>query len=169
MQEIELTPTSYIVLGLLAQTGETTPYRLKQIVDGSVGHFWSLHRSQLHAEPARLARAGYLSEHQEPDGRRRKRYALTNRGRAAFEQWGATPTDQFTELRDLALLKLYFGADPSTLADAQLTVLRPLLQSYEATLAAATSDDQSPNDDRRGPLQTLTWERIADEAHSASP
>jgi len=179
MQEIELTPTSYIVLGLLAQAGEATPYRLKQMVDGSVGHFWSLHRSQLHAEPARLARAGYLTERREPDGRRRKRYALTKRGQEALALWVATPTDQFTELRDLALLKLFFGADPSALAEAQLAVLRPLLESYETMLAAATGDGQVAGEDQRGSLQTLeagidhvrtailTWERIAREAHSA--
>jgi PadR family transcriptional regulator AphA len=173
MQAIELTPTSYIVLGLLEQAGETTPYRLKQIVDVSVGHFWSLHRSQLHAEPARLARAGYLSERQEPDGRRRKRYALTERGKQALAQWVATPTDQFTELRDLAFLKLYFGADPSAQANAQLAVLRPLLQTYEAMLAAALSAGRYAGDAQRGPVRTLqagidqtrsaigTWERIA--------
>jgi DNA-binding PadR family transcriptional regulator len=181
MQEIELTPTSHIVLGLLAQAGETTPYRLKQMVDGSVGHFWSLHRSQLHAEPARLARAGYLSERQEPDGRRRKLYTLTERGQKALAQWVATPTDQFTELRDLAFLKLFFGADPAAQANAQLAVLRPLLDRYETMLAAATSDGRARSDGRRGPLQTLqagidqarsailTWERIAAEAGSASP
>jgi len=181
MQEIELTPTSYIVLGLLAQAGDATPYRLKQMVDGSVGHFWSLHRSQLHAEPARLTQAGYLSERREPDGRRRKRYTLTERGHEALTQWIDTPTGQFTELRDLAFLKLFFGADPSALAEAQLAVLRPLLESYETSLAAATGDDgQVASDGQRGPLLTLqagidhvrtailTWERIAREAHSAS-
>jgi PadR family transcriptional regulator AphA len=180
MQAIELTPTSYIVLGLLNQAGETTPYRLKQMVDASVGHFWSLHRSQLHAEPARLARAGYLSERQEPAGRRRKRYALTDRGKEALAVWVATPTEQFTELRDLAFLKLFFGTDPSAQANAQLTVLRPLLETYETMLAAARSDDRFTGDAQRGPLRTLqagidqtrsaigTWERIAGESRSAS-
>jgi PadR family transcriptional regulator, regulatory protein AphA len=181
MQEIELTPTSFIVLGLLAQAGEATPYRLKQVVDASVGHFWSLHRSQLHAEPARLARAGYLSERQEPDGRRRKRYALTERGQEALARWVATPTDQFTELRDLAFLKLFFGADPSAQANAQLAVLRPLLETYEAMLDATTSDGRAASNGPLGPLQTLqagidqtrtailTWERIAGEGRTTSP
>ncbi|HTZ63099.1 MAG TPA: PadR family transcriptional regulator, partial [Solirubrobacteraceae bacterium] len=70
--EIELTPTSHIVLGLLSLSGQATPYDLKQMVSASVGHFWSLPHSQLYAEPARLARAGYVTEQQEPDGRRRK-------------------------------------------------------------------------------------------------
>lgn len=35
---INLTPTSYIVLGLLSLTDEATPYDLKQMVGASVGH-----------------------------------------------------------------------------------------------------------------------------------
>jgi PadR family transcriptional regulator AphA len=170
MQDIQLTPTSYIVLGLLAQSGEATPYQLKQMVDVSVGHFWSLPRSQLYAEPARLARAGYLTEGQEQDGRRRKRYALTERGREALERWTDAPTQEFTELRDLAFLKLFFGADPAAMADAQLAALRPLLELYEAMRAMDTWDGLS------GPRQALeagidhvetairAWERIAREA-----
>ena len=169
MQEIQLTPTSFIVLGLLAQAGEATPYELKRIVDGSVGHFWSLPRSQLYAEPARLARAGYLTEEQEQEGRRRKLYALTEQGQKALAQWIDTPTQEFPELRDLAFLKLYFGADPTAMAKAQLAVLRPLLKAYEAMLALDSGVGP------RGPVQTLqtgvehvrvaidSWERIAQE------
>ena len=56
MQEIRLTPTSYIVLGLLEFAGESTPYGLKQLVSASVGNFWTLHHAQLYTEPERLAR-----------------------------------------------------------------------------------------------------------------
>ncbi len=130
--EIDLTPTSYIVLGLLNLSGEATPYDLKQAVAASVGHFWSPPHSQLYAEPARLAQAGYLTERQEPTGRRRKLYALTDLGRAALEAWIAMPTPDMYVLRDLALLKLFFGADPSALAAAQLDVHRERLTEYEA-------------------------------------
>ena len=41
MQEVRLTPTSYIVLGLLEFAGESTPYGLKQLVSASVGNFWA--------------------------------------------------------------------------------------------------------------------------------
>ena len=69
---MQLTPTSYIVLGLLeAADGEATPYDLKQAVAASVGNFWSIPHSQLYAEPERLARAGYLTEERETHGRRR--------------------------------------------------------------------------------------------------
>ncbi len=174
MPDIQLTATSYIVLGLLAQTGEATPYQLKQMVEISVGHFWSLPRSQLYAEPARLAQAGYLTEDRELDGRRRKRYALTERGREALEQWTGTPTAEFVEFRDLALLKLFFGADPELVAEAQLTELRPRLEVYEAM--DALDDGSAP----RGPWQALeagvehvktsirNWERIAQEGRQTA-
>jgi PadR family transcriptional regulator, regulatory protein AphA len=130
--EIELTPTSHIVLGLLSISEEATPYDLKQMVSATVGHFWSLPHSQLYAEPARLARAGYVTEQREHDGRRRKLYSLTDRGRKAFEDWLGVLTPELYMLRDLALLKLFFGADVHELAAVQLETHRQRLSQYEA-------------------------------------
>lgn len=133
--EIELTPTSHIVLGLLSLAGEATPYDLKQMVAASVGNFWSLPHSQLYAEPARLARAGYVTERQEREGRRRKRYSLTDRGRVAFHEWLSILTPEPYMLRDPALLKLFFGADPHRLAEVQLQTHRQKLAEYETYLS----------------------------------
>ena len=83
MQEVRLTPTSYIVLGLLEFAGESTPYGLKQLVSASVGNFWTLHHAQLYTEPERLAKGGYVSEKRERGGRRRRLYEISARGRAA--------------------------------------------------------------------------------------
>jgi len=130
--EIELTHTSHIVLGLLSMRGEATPYDLKQMVSASIGHFWSLPHSQLYAEPARLARAGYVTETREPDGRRRKLYALTDRGREALKEWLGVLTPEPYMLRDLALLKLFFGADSRELAKVQLETHQQKLSEYEA-------------------------------------
>jgi PadR family transcriptional regulator, regulatory protein AphA len=129
--QVRLTPASYIVLGLLEWTGEATPYRLKQLVAGSVGFFWSLQHAQLYTEPERLARGGYVTERREEAGRRRKLYALTDEGRAALAEWRAEPTAQLSEVRDLGLLKLFFGADPGKLAAAQLEAHRGELAEYE--------------------------------------
>lgn len=129
--EIRLTPTSYIVLGLLEASGEATPYDLKQMVAVSLGNFWSLHHAQLYAEPERLARAGYLSERREESGRRRRHYAVTESGREALRAWLAAPTEELTELRDLALLKVFFGADPGAMAAAQIPAHRAKLTEYE--------------------------------------
>ena len=129
--ETQLTHTSYIVLGLLSMLGEATPYDLKQMTAVSIGNFWSLPHSQLYAEPARLARAGYVTEHQEDDGRRRKRYALTDKGKGALAAWLAVLTPEPYELRDLAVLKLFFGAKISDLAEVQIETHRQKLAEYE--------------------------------------
>ncbi len=129
--EIRLTPTSYIVLGLLERAGEGTPYDLKQYVALALGDFWSVPHAQLYSEPERLAKAGYLSERREEGGRRRKHYKVTAKGREALGEWVAEPTDEMAELRDPALLKLFFGADPKALAKAQLPAHRERLARYE--------------------------------------
>jgi PadR family transcriptional regulator, regulatory protein AphA len=140
--DIRLTPTSFIVLGLLSLAGEATPYELKRMVAVGVGNLWSLQHAQLYTEPERLARAGYLTEKREAGGRRRKRYALTPRGRRALADWVATPTDELTELRDPGLLRLFFGADPEALGAVQLEVHERKLREYEETRAAL--EDQGP-------------------------
>ena len=76
MQELRLSPISYIVLGFVDWAGEATPYRLKQLVADSVGYFWTLQHAQLYSEPERLAKAGYLTERREAGGRRRKLYSI---------------------------------------------------------------------------------------------
>jgi DNA-binding PadR family transcriptional regulator len=75
--EIRLTPTSYIVLGLIEGGGEATPYDLKQAVAASLGDFWTLQHAQLYTEPERLAGAGYLKERREEGGRRRRHYSTS--------------------------------------------------------------------------------------------
>ncbi len=169
MAGIRLTPTSYIVLGLIERVGEATPYELKGLVVGGIGNFWSLQHAQLYTEPERLTRAGYLKENRERGGRRRKHYKLTAAGREALLAWVSEPTDELPELRDVALLKLFFDADAPPLADAQLTAHREKLREYEQ-LARQAGDDQPP-----GSLTTLQagiaherewvryWQRLREE------
>jgi PadR family transcriptional regulator, regulatory protein AphA len=131
MQDLRLNPVSYVVLGFLDWAGEATPYRLKQLVAGSVGNFWTLQHAQLYTEPERLAKAGYLTEEREAGGRRRKLYKITDRGRKALADWRAEPTDAIPELRSPALLKLFFGADPAAVAPLQIEAHRRKLAEYE--------------------------------------
>jgi DNA-binding PadR family transcriptional regulator len=132
LQEIRLTPTSYIVLGLLAQADEATPYELKAMVAGGIGNLWSLQHTQLYAEPERLTQAGYLTETREEGGRRRKMYTITAAGRDVFAAWLATePTSELPELRDISLLKVFFGADPGPIAARQVAAHRAKLSEYE--------------------------------------
>jgi PadR family transcriptional regulator AphA len=142
---MDLSPTAVIVLGLL-ELGEATPYDLKTRVAGSVGNFWSVPHSALYAEPERLAKAGLAEERREAGGRRRRVFSITAEGRRALEAWRAEPTSESAELRDPALLKLFFGADPKRLAAAQLPAHRERLAHYEAIRA---------HDDGSGPFIAL--------------
>ncbi len=166
-----LTPTSYIVLGLLEAAGPSTPYALKQGVAISVGNFWSLPHSQLYAEPARLARGGYVTEDVETGGRRRKTYAITDEGREALRAWTSEHVAALPELRDIALLKVFFGADPAVVGPPQIERYREKVAEYEeihATLSAHGGPQAA------GPLLTLElglevtraclafWERIVE-------
>ncbi len=132
-----LTPTSYIVLGLVELCGSATPYELKTIVAASLGNFWSVQHAQLYTETAKLAADGLLDEQREEEGRRRKVYSLTPAGRHALREWTAQPTRETYELRDVGLLKLFFGADPAVIAPAQLEAHRAKLAEYEAMRAEA--------------------------------
>jgi PadR family transcriptional regulator AphA len=120
--------------------GEATPYRLKQMVAGSVGYFWSLQHAQLYTEPERLARGGYVTETREEGGRRRKLYRITDKGKAALREWRAESTEALAELRDLGLLKLFFGADPKELAPVQIEAHRRRLSEYERIRDEMTED-----------------------------
>lgn len=125
-----LSSVSYIVLGLIEQAGEATPYELHQM-SLSLTDLWSVPRAQLYREPERLAKDGLLTERREDSGRRRRRFRLTKAGRHALGEWLATPTTEFTELRDPGLLQLFFGADPEPLARAQLQLHEGKLREYE--------------------------------------
>ena len=146
---MKLTPTSYIVLGLLERAGEATPYDLKQLVASSIGNFWSVPHSQLYAEPQRLAQAGYLVERREAAGRHRRLYSLTASGRPALDDWRAEPTGELPELRDLGLLKLFFGAEQRALAEVRREAHRAKLAAYEARRELDTGEGP------RGPWRAL--------------
>jgi PadR family transcriptional regulator, regulatory protein AphA len=134
MAETRLTPTSYVVLGLIEQMQPASPYDLKRAAALGVGQFWSLPHTQLYSECGRLAEAGYLSERREESGRRRRLYRLTNAGTKTLDSWREEPTSELYELRDAGLLKLYFGADPAKLASDQLEAHRAKLREYEGQL-----------------------------------
>jgi PadR family transcriptional regulator AphA len=106
---VNLTPTSYVVLGLVASEGPATPYELKSFVARSIGNFWSFPHAQLYSEPARLAAAGLLAEEREIGGRRRRRFSITDEGLDALRQWLSDPTVDSSEMRDPGLLKLFFA------------------------------------------------------------
>src|SRR5687767_9365155 len=132
-----LTAVSYMVLGLIENAGEATPYQLKAFAGQSVGNFWTIQHAQLYTESERLAKAGLLDEDREEGGRRRKTYKLTPAGRKALGEWRSSPTSEIGELRSPGLLQLFFGAEPGPLAEAQLEAHGAKLAEYEDLHARA--------------------------------
>ena len=129
--DLKLTPTSYIVLGLLEAAGtEATPYDLKQAMAISIDNFWSTPHAQVYREPERLAAAGLLAERREDDGRRRRFFAITDQGRAALAAWRRQAPDEAPELRDAGVLKVFFGAEPAEVAAHQLPLHEAKLAEY---------------------------------------
>jgi len=137
--EIRLGPVSYLVLGITALRGPSTPYDLKRFVQLSIGHFWPFPHTQLYAEPERLAEAGLLEETREEGGRRRRHYTITDAGRERLGEWLEEPVTSPTEIRDLGVLKLFFseltGIDEIVaLAHEQAAAHRAKLAVYDGLM-----------------------------------
>jgi PadR family transcriptional regulator AphA len=139
MNELRLTPTSYVVLGLIESMQPATAYDLKGAARLGVSNLWALPHTQLYSECGRLADAGLLEEEREPGGRRRRIYRLAESGRAALDAWRSDASPTGWELRDAGLLKLFFGSDPAELAISQLDAHRARLAEYEALMETAAA------------------------------
>ncbi len=106
---MDLGPTSYVVLGMLAK-GSRSGYDIKQLADISTRHFWAVSYGQIYPELKRLAAAGLVKSEDASRGtRQRTVYNLTAKGRQVFSAWVADPTVKKLELRDEMLLKLFFA------------------------------------------------------------
>jgi PadR family transcriptional regulator, regulatory protein AphA len=179
MSRPDLTPVSYVVLGLVARDGPCTPYALKAAVGRGISHFWQFPHSQIYAETERLARMGLLAEEREQSGRRRRSYWITADGRAALATWLAEPTDEAPQFRSLGLLKLFFSqhAEPRDIAG----LARSQVELHREYVVAVTGiiDRLQARGDRPGQLAVAElmadafrvmaghWERI--ERSAADP
>jgi PadR family transcriptional regulator AphA len=147
---MDLSPTAYVVLGMLRQEPRSG-YEIKQVVDHSTRFFWAASYGQIYPELRKLAKAGLVEGKPEPrGGRKRTVYRLTPTGRRELRHWlGEEPT--VFELRDEALLKLFFaGASPERAAgiiDAKRRrheeKLAPL-RKIEPLVEAASDSDPFP-------------------------
>jgi PadR family transcriptional regulator, regulatory protein AphA len=158
MSTERLTSTSYLVLGLLAREGPSTPYELKRHVGATLGNFWSFPHTLLYSEPARLARLGLVTESPEQDGRRRRVFTITEAGLRALQAWLDRPHDEPTQLRDLGLLQLFF-ADLAP-ATARLRLAEQQLASHRAKLLAYEEDarlERRPGVSGRGQRTVEHW------------
>jgi DNA-binding PadR family transcriptional regulator len=150
-EKTRLSATSYVVLGLIGLRGPSTPYDLKQAANRSIHYFWPFPHSQLYGEPERLTKAGLLSHVQEEGGRRRRLYTLNDAGRSALIQWLKSPPGEVFEMRDLAVLQLFFGEFIETrelvaLANDQVRLYEERLAVYRDIMA---NNPRTPGRERR--------------------
>jgi PadR family transcriptional regulator, regulatory protein AphA len=136
---VRLSPISYVVLGIIGLRGPSTPYQLKQAIERSVKYFWPFPHSQLYGEPERLAREGLLDQEVEDSGRRRRVYSLTSSGQEALENWLKTPPGEVFEMRDMAVLQLFFSEFTSSaelvkLAEDQVRLHKERLAVYQSII-----------------------------------
>jgi PadR family transcriptional regulator AphA len=151
-----LTSTSYAVLSLLEVLGEATSYDLKQALVRSIENFWPVPHTTFYEEPARLAQAGYLSARQEPTGRRRRLYTLTESGRDALREWALDPDVGPQQLRDEAMLKVFAGGDPRAIFARRRAWHEAKLAELEGYLANLRAGHEGPREDEwRGAEVTL--------------
>lgn len=173
---VRLSRTSYAVLGLIGYLEPCTPYDLKRFIERSIANFWPVPHTTFYDEPARLAEAGYLTEDQEPSGRRRKLYSLTSEGRSALTEWVHAPTAAPPELRDEMELKVFLGADPAPMIEERLEWHRQKLAELEGYLEQVREADWPPGVERsliagmtyHRTLLGTTTERAADEEDGRS-
>jgi PadR family transcriptional regulator AphA len=99
----------FVVLGMVG-LGARSGYEVKQMVGQSIRFFWTISPVQIYPSLERLERAGYITGHAEPRGRRPRRvYGITPAGRAALRDWLRRSVPMPFELRDLGLVKLFFA------------------------------------------------------------
>jgi PadR family transcriptional regulator, regulatory protein AphA len=137
---LRLSPISYVVLGMVGLRGPSTSYELKRASGRTLAYFWPFPHAQLYNEPARLVDAGLLSRKREKNGRRRITYSLTKQGDAVLREWLRQAPTEIFEMRDMAVLQLFFSDFMTednliNLAKSQVELYRARLSEYHEIAA----------------------------------
>ncbi|MDO9398720.1 MAG: PadR family transcriptional regulator, partial [Herbiconiux sp.] len=144
-------------LGLVRWSPGATAYELEQTIRATVGHMWTVQRSQVYREPIRLAEAGLLTATEDPE-RRGVGYAVSDAGEEALTAWLAEGAVEMPQLRDLAILKLFFGGTPEELAATRLLQHQARLKEYEVL---ETASQLAPAGARRALKAAIVHERAS--------
>jgi PadR family transcriptional regulator, regulatory protein AphA len=162
--KIEGGATPNALLGLLSLR-PMSGYDIRQLIQRSIGHFWSESYGQIYPGLKRLAAAGLIEKKTErnkgkPD---RHLYSLTEQGREQLREWLKLPIAEEVARNEL-LLKLFFGSRVSpdvnrTHVLASMEFHQRALKIYAATVKQLQRDEA---DDPQLPywLMTLNYGRF---------
>jgi PadR family transcriptional regulator AphA len=105
----EFGATAHALLGLLS-IKPMSGYDMRQMVAGSIGHFWSESYGQIYPALKRMAESGLVEKRVETQQGRPDRhvYTLTDAGQKRLAAWLEVPVKKEV-VRNELLLKLFFG------------------------------------------------------------
>jgi PadR family transcriptional regulator, regulatory protein AphA len=146
--------TRYVLLGLLAQEPKSG-YRLKQEIEGIIGHFWSESYGQIYPELKRMTEEGLVVRTVEQRGRRKRFvYGIAPAGRTALGAWLEEPAEPET-VRNELLLKLFFGRNSTP--EMLLGHVRAFRERAEQLLSMLRSVEAQLGSLDEAPADTLYW------------
>jgi DNA-binding PadR family transcriptional regulator len=152
---MDLSPTARVLLAMIRK-GRRTGYEIKQLVDVSTRFFWAASYGQIYPELKRLEAAGLIEGEDDPTGgRHRRAYSLTPAGDAALDAWLRSDEEPTYELRDEALLKLFFSDE---LPNAErLRIIRQMRARHQAVVDGLRSIEDFAAADGGPPYTTLKF------------
>ena len=133
MNDVKLTPTSHLILGMLSFGQDLSGYEIRGWTMGSVAHFYPAPaQSQIYSELTKLETAGLVigKDVPQPDRPDKRAFSLTDAGRNALERWATGPCKPPTIKHHLAL-RAFLGHTAPT------DELIPLLEEHRASLLSA--------------------------------
>jgi PadR family transcriptional regulator, regulatory protein AphA len=140
--------TIFAILGLLS-IKPMSAYELVKFSDETIGFFWNESYGNIYSKLNELAEAGDIQLVDEAqDGRRKKTYAITARGKQRLKDWLKTPTEEII-IRDELLLKLFI-AEKQDLDQAkemlgqEIRQMSQVLRAFEILQENIQSLDQDP-------------------------
>ena len=149
---MEPTAVTWAVLGLLGMK-PMSGYDIKRAVDRTIRHFWAASYGQIYPELRRLEEAGLIEGEDDPTGgRKRRAYSLTAAGDAALDEWLRSDAEPIYEVRDEAMLKLFFS-DDLTKAE-RLRIVRQMRNRHQAVVDRLRSTEEVA---QGAPLTTLQY------------
>lgn len=147
---MELSPTAYVILGMVSREPRSG-YEIKALVDDTTRFFWAASYGQIYPELKRLSAAGLVEGIDASRGERKRTvYAITADGEAELVDWLREPPET-AEMREEGLLKLFFsGVLPGEDAAATLRAMREHRLGIAARLRAMepkAKEKEEANDD----------------------
>lgn len=145
--------TPYAILAMLA-IHPMSAYDLVKFAENSIGFFWNESYGNIHKHLQKMESSGFVDLiGQDNEGRRKKIYAITDRGRAHLRAWILQAPDE-TIIRDTLLLRI-FSAQPDQFPQLRGILEQEQRKMHQAQIAFSQIKDMIANLDQDPSCKTL--------------